>query len=515
MPYRPSRRTRGSALRIAQWRDRSETDLRKLGVDLGALCDLEKQLRGNAILRGAPGYDEARQEANPAFQRHPKLVVYCEVVEDVRRCLEFAHSQKLWVACRAGGHSFGGYSVNSGMVIDVSRIRYVHVLADQRVARVGAGTDFGHLNAVLDEYGLHVPGGACEDVCVAGYMQGGGYGYTSRRFGINCDNVLEFRMMLRDGRIVTANEHRNADLFWAVRGGTGGNFGVLLEIAYRLYELGPVTGFAWAWDIDDAPALLTCLQRDFMRSGASPQLGYMACLAVHETRRVLALQAIYTGAAAEGRSELASLRDVAEPIREVERTGPYYRINEWVNENPWPLPNLPDTGVSEGKQAGYIDRPLSHDDWQLVVDFYNTSSNAFNTVVIEPYGGAINDHPEFGNAFVHRDIDMDFFVDVFWTRDDERAEAIAWLDEFMGLMAPYFNGHVYQNYPRDTLPDYRHMYFGAAFDALLKIKNKYDPPPYFFDYQQAIKPYRDDEPATARRPGIAAPFADQPIVYDD
>lgn len=131
-----------------------------------------------------------------------------------------------------------------------------------------------------------------------------------------------------------------------------------------------------------------------------------------------------------------------------------------------------------------------------------------------PYGGAINQHPEFGNAFVHRDVDMDFFVDVFWVAEHDKPTATAWLDGFMQLMAPYFNGHVYQNYPRATLVDYRSMYFGAAFDALLKIKNKYDLPPYFFHYQQSIQPHPTDMPPLIQSDAeIAARFNDTTIVY--
>jgi len=92
---------------------------------------------------------------------------------------------------------------------------------------------------------VHTPGGGCPDVCVGGYMQGGGYGFTSREFGMNCDNVVEFHMMLADGSIVVANPNQNRNLFWAVRGGTGNNFGVLLSVTYKLYSLYNV----WGWGL--------------------------------------------------------------------------------------------------------------------------------------------------------------------------------------------------------------------------------------------------------------------------
>src|SRR6202044_3719228 len=122
-------------------------------------------------------------------------------------------------------------------VIDVSGINYVRVDPAAQVAWVGSGANFAQVNAALELYGLHVPGGGCETVAVAGYMQDGGYGFTFLMFGINCEHVPGFHMAPADGHIVKANATENPDLYWAVRGGTGNNFGVLLEVAYRLHEL--------------------------------------------------------------------------------------------------------------------------------------------------------------------------------------------------------------------------------------------------------------------------------------
>ena len=138
------------------------------------------------------------------------------------------------MACRSGGHSSAGYSVNDEMVVDLSAMSYVHIDEARQMAAAGSATNFGVFNAELEVCDLHVPGGGCETVGLAGYMQGGGYGFTSLMYGMNCDNVIGVRIALADGRVVHANEIEHEDLFWAVRGGTGNNFGVLLEIDYRL-----------------------------------------------------------------------------------------------------------------------------------------------------------------------------------------------------------------------------------------------------------------------------------------
>ena len=110
----------------------------------------------------------------------------------------------------------------------------------------------------------------------------------------------------------------------------------------------------------------------------------------------------------------------------------------------------------------------------------------------------------YGNAFVHRNVDMDFFVDSFWVDDADKASAVAWLDGFMQLMAPYFNGEVYQNYPRRNTPGYRQAYWGDAFAALLACKLRYNRST-LLDFEQSISaaPHAPGSSAVA----VAAPPA--------
>jgi hypothetical protein len=216
-------------------------------------AELEAAIAGTIVVPGEHEYERDRQESNPAFQAYPRMIVYCEVPTDVRFAIAYARNAGWQIAIRSGGHSTAGYSVNDGLVIDISRISYVSVDSAAKVALVGAGTDFDTLNAALDGTGLHVPTGACGNVCVAGYMMGGGFGYTSRMYGMNCDNVVAVSVMLADGSIVVANATVNPDLFWAIRGGTGGNFGVLLEVTYGLHDLASVWARAIQWDELSAP----------------------------------------------------------------------------------------------------------------------------------------------------------------------------------------------------------------------------------------------------------------------
>ena len=535
MAFPKSKRRKANEQRLTGPGAISDDTLTKLGLDRPTWAAMVSEFLGTLVWPGDPAYDADRQEANPAFQAFPLLIAYCEAFSDVALCLQWAHQYDWWVACRAGGHSTAGYSVNNGLVIDVSHIAYVSVNPTAKTAAVGAGTSFALLNAQLNMFNLHVPGGGCMEVCVGGYMQGGGYGFTSREFGIHSDNVVSVLVMLADGAIVEASPAVNADLFWAVRGGTGNNFGVLLEIRYRLHELGPLWGFGLTWTATtDWARALQIMQQSFMKTGPA-KLGYMTIIttplafittpeAVTTTPQAfppwplgpptLMMRGVFNGSREEGLALLQPFFDSTQPWLQCDRVASYNELDQYLLETPEGIPALPERQGSdwkEDKQAGYVAKPLSLADWQGIVDYYLTSTAMGNTVVIEPYGGAINSYPVADSAFIHRDVDFDFFVDVFWSEEADRQAQVAWLDGYMTLMQPYFNGHVYQNYPRRTLTNYRWMYWGTAFDTLLRVKQKYDPA-NFFRFQQSIAPWPPGTPEGPRDTSKPM-FTDAAIVY--
>ena len=518
MTYRRSQARRAKQGKISDWVDLPDSVFTDLGVDRGTLAAFENALVGSILLPGEADYKAASRATFQMSSEKPKIIVYCEIEADVRLCLAWARRHKWWVVPRSGGHSTAAYSVNNEMVIDISRMNHITVDGDLKQVRVGAGANFGRLNAALDSHRLHMPGGLCEDVGIAGYMQGGGYGLTVREFGMNCDNVISFRMMLRDGRTVTANASKNADLYWAVRGGTGNNFGILLDITYRLHEVWKLWAFGIRWEADDAAAALCRLQERYMRTGAPPKLGYMVVISHRsdlDGRPILMLRGTYNGSQADGRKEIAGLLEIGQPTVEIDSVETYYRLETLLYETPVPIidpPHGPE--LKEDKQAGFIAKMMSERDWQAVLDYYiQTSPVPYNAIAIEPYGGAINAIAPDACAYVHRDVDMDFFVDSFWTDDGDRDAAVAWLDGFMDLMAPHFNGGVYQNYPRRGLTDYRRRYWGGNHDRLLAVKQKYDPVPHMFYFEQGICTGPDD-PGVPIDGGAPADFTAAPIVFE-
>lgn len=490
----PRRRPQGPVAPIVV---ASPAGISALGLSQGELDRMAAALQGSIVLPGSPSYD-ADREGNPLYPAAPAMIVSCKVIEDVRLALGWVREHGWAFTCRAGGHSTAGFSLSDGVVIDVSGLDGISIDPVAKQARIGAGARWGPINSMLDTYGLHVPGGGCPTVGVAGYMQGGGYGFTSREFGMNCDNVVEATLVRADGAVVVASDQQNTELFWAIRGGTGGNFGVLVEIVYRLVPLRDMWGFCLRWSADDGAAALAAIQAGFMGVAGDRKVSYQLAIATRtdptpgQDPTIVVMMGMYHGSRADGLRAIASLRAVGAAELIVDWMSTYAELNEGLIGVLPGIPQAPGQVTCEIKRCGYIARSLTKDDWQSVLDYYATTPNAFNIVGIEPYGGAI-DEPSSPNAFIHRDVSMDFFIDSFYAEQWDQNGAHAaqrWIDGFMAAMAPYFNGHVYQNYPWRGLPDYERAYWGDAIGKLRKIKAAVDPDD-LFHFEQSIPPATD------------------------
>ncbi|WP_008317384.1 FAD-dependent oxidoreductase [Leptolyngbya sp. PCC 6406] len=475
----------------------------------------QQSLQGRIVLPGDPAYPQDRKGHSLAPDLpYPCIIVYCAAEADVATCLATVrqYRDQLTFAVRSGGHSNTGYSVVDGMVIDISNLNGVFVSPDQTTAVVQAGANLGLVNAELDLYRLHVPGGECATVGVAGHMQGGGYGFTSRTFGLNCDRVERIRVMLANGKIVIADETQNADLYWAMRGGTGGTLGILLDVEYRTVQLGDLWAFVLQWPIDQAAQVLPELQNNYIRTGLTPKLGYQCAFSRVQGADDCSflLMGMYNGPKATGETLIAPLMTLGTPTLLQEQVARYKNLSDFLL-NWWEIPPDLET-VFEIKQSNYIARTLSPEEWTEIINYYKTTPNIYNLCALEVYGGAASS-PQRPNAFIHRDVDFDFFIDSFFSEkwpESGRKAAEEWLAGFNQLLEKYANGHKYQNYPNRNNINYRWNYWGDAFNSLLFVKAKYDPT-NLFSNEQGLTPYGQE--ANIQRSLVPSQFKDEAIAY--
>lgn len=171
--------------------------------------------------------------------------------QDVAKAVRFATRHGLRVAIRGGGHSYQGTSCAEGSLLIWTRRMNAVQLHDAFVAQgspagtaaipavtVGTGAMWADAyHAVTTQGGRYVQGGGCTTVGVAGLVQSGGFGNFSKRFGTAAGNLLEAEVVTADGQILTVNQHRHPELFWAIKGGGGGSIAVLTRLTLRTHEL--------------------------------------------------------------------------------------------------------------------------------------------------------------------------------------------------------------------------------------------------------------------------------------
>jgi FAD/FMN-containing dehydrogenase len=185
----------------------------------------ETSLLGEVIHPREERYERSRLLWNGMTDpRHPGMIVRCATTVDVIRSVEFARTNELALAVRAGGHSMTGDSFcDGGMVIDVSGMKSIQVDTETCTARADAGLTVGEFDRATLAFGLATVLGECTSVGIAGYTLGGGLGRLMGKHGAGCDNLVSAELIGADGRVSRVSIEENADLFWAIRGG-GGKF---------------------------------------------------------------------------------------------------------------------------------------------------------------------------------------------------------------------------------------------------------------------------------------------------
>jgi FAD/FMN-containing dehydrogenase len=223
-----------------------------------AFPGLAGKLSGPLITPDQPAYQLARRSFNALFDnRTPAAIAQCRRIEDVQECVSAAAAARTPIAARSGGHSYAGYSTpDHALVVDLSALSNVRVNADG-TAEVGAGARLIDIYTALAQAGRCLPAGTCPSVGIAGLTLGGGLGVLSRKYGLTCDRLVSAQVVTADGLLRTVSLSAQPDLFWALRGGGGGNFGI-------------VTSFTF----DTVPApQLTALQLEFPPGSAPDVLG--------------------------------------------------------------------------------------------------------------------------------------------------------------------------------------------------------------------------------------------------
>ncbi|MGC4938307.1 FAD-binding protein [Kribbella sp. DT2] len=222
---------------------------------------LDRAVAGTVFRPGVTGYTASHQLFNPRFDSvQPAAVVRAGSVEDVRQAILFAKKNNLVCVPKGGGHSYVGASaVTNGMMIDLGPLRGLTYASN--AVQIGAGARLYDVHAYLDKYARSLPTGTCPTVGIAGLTLGGGLGIHTRTYGPTSDRVLSMQVVTADGMVRTASPTQNADLYWALRGGGGGNLGIVTSFRLATIGAGKLGFFRLTWPESQAAAVLKGWQR--------------------------------------------------------------------------------------------------------------------------------------------------------------------------------------------------------------------------------------------------------------
>ncbi|MFZ5967393.1 MAG: FAD-binding oxidoreductase [Bacillota bacterium] len=436
-------------------------------------------LTGKVIRPFDPGYEKARQEYNRAINEYPIAIVYCRDNEDVANAIRWSRKNRIEPRIRSGGHNYEGYSTGTGkLVIDTTLMSKVEVDTTKDIVKVQAGTRLRKLYEVLYEHGYAFPGGTCPTVAISGLVLGGGIGLSARYLGLTTDSLIEAEMVDAEGNVLIANKRCNPDLFWALRGAGGGNFGVVTWYKFRLKKkVDQITLIQLRWD-KNKPARFRFLSvwQEWLKN---------------LDRRISAFGGIYNQGAFlnaffYGEPEEAEI--ILKPILDIpditfERIE-YVDFIDAVNAVGEIYPKsekFKDTGR-------FVYKDLSQDELCTIISILDEAPTEDNSYFkVYSLGGAVKAVAVDKTAFFYRQANYIMAVSSTWEEDAEAPIHKEWVAKGFDYIKHLTTGS-YVNFPYSKLRDYERAYYGEYVERLRSIKEEYDPC-NVFNFPQSIRPY--------------------------
>ncbi|MCA1718668.1 MAG: FAD-binding protein [Actinobacteria bacterium] len=384
-------------------------------------------LRGELIRPEDGGYDATRAVFNGMIDKRPAMIVRCAGTADVIQGVNFARTHDLLLSVHAGGHSVAGNAVSDGgLMLDLSPMKGIRVDPARRIAQAQAGLTLGEFDHETQVFELATTLGVVSMTGIAGLTLGGGLGWLNGKHGLACDNLISADVVTADGRLLTARDEENEDLFWGVRGG-GGNFGVVTSFEYQLHPVGSVLGGGLRYSAAEA--------RDFLRfyhefaSTCPDELSTAASLGHDPDGRVVVGVAVcYCGPIETGERVLHPLRTFGSPLED-------------------------------------SIQPMSYQTLQSAPDGVDPAATAFR----------------------HRDEHYDFLILSQWADPSDSEENIQWTRALFDAMQPFFEAGVYVNNLGEEGEDRVKEAYGEHYERLVALKDKYDPT-NLFRFNQNVKP---------------------------
>ncbi|MDP4978105.1 MAG: FAD-binding oxidoreductase [Desulfobacterales bacterium] len=457
-------------------------------IDMNLIEEFEAGFRGPVLPASKHGYESARKIWNGMFDRKPAIIARCIGTSDVIRAVNFARENNLEISVKGGGHNSAGTAVSDGgFMIDLSMMRRVTVNKENKTARVDGGCLLGDVDHETQLHGLAVSAGIVSHTGVGGLTLGGGFGWISRKYGLTIDNLISADLVTADGRLVTASENENQDLFWGLRGG-GGNFGIVTSFDFKCAEIGTVVYSGMiVKDFDDAQSYLK-FHRDYVRELPDEMTAWMVIRHapplpflpsdVHG-KMVVAVPFVWLGDPAEGEK-------LVKPIREATAS-----LGEGLGMHPWVgwqtgFDGLVTHGARNYWKSHHL-KELSDPCIDRIIAFAGKLPSQECEVFIPHMEGAPSRVSETETAFAHRKTPFLLNIHTRWWNATDDEKCLTWAKVFHNETQDFAKG-VYVNFLSQEGEDrIKEAYTSDVWERLVVVKNTWDSENRFH-VNQNIKP---------------------------
>ncbi|WP_406276912.1 FAD-binding oxidoreductase [Nocardia sp. NBC_00881] len=470
-----------------------------------AFNDLVRHLSGYVCEPGSRDYAHVVAIDNGRTRTEPAYVIRANSYDDVKHAITFARKTGLPLTVRGGGHSAAGYCLNwGGVVLDLGLMKAMTLDRDSDRLTVQMGATWSDVyNYVANHPGLIPVGGGCLTVGLPGFLLGGGYSFVSRSYGLGSDNVTEIKLVDAAGKLRTLTATADADdreLFWACRGGGGGNFGVAVEMTLKLHRPPTATmlGGELSFPLERAEHVIAAY--DAWAEGAPDAMaayGYIGYDTdpTEPTRKIptFRITPVYNGEFADG----------------VDLLRPMLRLKPLATQL-YAMP-LPTWEAAFGKatlvrnRLAYIrSGVIGNQGWtQKMIEAllkHSETAPSKDSFVVWTHGrGQVcaEDRRDQG-PYPHRDKRYVFELKAIWNNPTETRDNVEWAFDYGEALKNDFHG-AYVNYIDPLQKDWATAYYGGNLKRLKDIKHKADPGPHsFFRFQQSVdsdyKPNLDSRP---------------------
>lgn len=449
----------------------------------------------------------------------PILIFTPNHEKQIQAAIMCAKNQGLSIRVRSGGHDYEALSYRSVLpsrfiMIDLTQLRSVYVNSSQGIAWVQSGATLDELYYEISKRKgtLAFPAGTCPTVGVGGHLSGGGFGTLLRKYGLAADNIIDAKVVVSDGRILDRGS-MGEDLFWAIRGGGGGSFGVVISWKVRLVQVPKIVSVFTINRILDQGAIELTYKWQFVAPNMTKDL-YLE-VDIKSNMNGTEPGAVFTSLFLGKCTAMLSYMQMHFPELRLERNDckemSYIQSVVYFAgfENADPKQILLDRSLQHKSYykgtSDYVIDPIPLGAWKGVFDKFRF--NGKGLMNLDPHGGLMSEIPESSVPYPHRKgVLFNIQYLVAWNGNDDLTgdKYQRWIQELRNSLTPYVSMN-----PRRAYVNFRdlnlgrneegqntsykkariwgEMYFKRNFHRLALIKGEVDEE-NFFRHEQSIPP---------------------------